>query len=98
MKSIVLLFVIPLIGLSLSARDADAQRSGTLQATARVVNTRQSLSGLESAHAVASQLARGEQPPATVETSFAQVAVRIAPRSIADRPRPASITINYLRN
>jgi len=97
-KSVVLLFVISLLGLSLTARDAEAQRSGTLQAIARVVDTRQSLSGLESAHTVASLLARGRKPAATVETSLSQVTVRVDPTPLADRLRPATIIINYLRN
>ena len=95
MKRVVLLLVV--IGLCLSAQSAEAQRSGSLQATAKVVDTRQSLTGLLSAYTVAALLAQG-QGSAPVESAVAQVSVDRPPQGEADRPRTASITINYLRN
>ena len=99
MKRIVLLFVIVVIGSSLTSQEAEAQRSGSLQVTARVVDTRDSWAGLESGRAVATGLAKGQQSSVTVETSLSQVSVdmRNQPETL-DRPRTASVTINYLRN
>jgi hypothetical protein len=94
-KPVVLLLVVT--GLCLSAQVAEAQRSGSLQATARVVDTRQSLNGLLSAYTVAALLAQG-QGSAPVESAVAHVSVDRRPHEEADRPRTASITINYLRN
>jgi hypothetical protein len=88
------------VAVSLTSQSAEAQRSGSMQATATVLDTRESLNGLHSARSVASQLALGSQSSATVETSLTHVNVELAARSEErlDRPRTASVTINYLRN
>jgi hypothetical protein len=98
MKRVVQLFVIPFIGITLLAGSADAQRSGSMQATARVLDTREPVAGLHSAHTVASRLARRGESRGTVETSLTRVSVELAAPTQADRPRIASVTINYLRN
>ena len=99
MKRVVLLFVIVVIGTSLTSRSAEAQRSGSLQVTARVLDTRDSRAGLESARAVVNRLADAPQTSATVETSLTQVSVQVLNRpDDFDRPRTATVTINYLRN
>lgn len=98
-KRVVLLFVSVVIGVSLTSQSAEAQRSGSLQVSARVIDTRESWSGFESARAAVTALVQRRQPGATVETSLANVSIRMP--SVAgtlDRPRTASITINYLRN
>jgi hypothetical protein len=99
-KRVVLLFVIALVGLGLTSQVAQAQRSGSMQATARVLDTREGWTGLQSARDVASRLAGGQQSAATVETSLTQVTVDWAarPEGTLERPRTASVTINYLRN
>jgi hypothetical protein len=99
-KRVVLLFVIAIGATSLTSQAAEAQRSGSMQATARVVDTREGLTGLQSARALASRLTSGQQLAATVETSLSQVSVDFAGRveGTLDRPRTASVTINYLRN
>jgi hypothetical protein len=98
-KRVVLLFIIPLIGVGLGSQAAEAQRSGSLQATARVLDTRDSWVGLQSARTVASILVRTPQSSATVETPMTNVSIDIGPRTDRlDRPRTVSITINYLRN
>jgi hypothetical protein len=99
-KRIVLLFVIA-IGASIGTSSvAEAQRSGTMQVTARVLDTRESWGGLNFARTVTTDLAKSPtQSQATVETVLANVSVQVARREAAfDRPRIASITINYLRN
>ena len=99
MKRIVRLFVI-VIGTAIATSvSAHAQRSGSMQVTARVVDTRESWAGLNSARTVASRLANStSQSNATVETALAQVSVQLTNRGeMLDRPRAASITINYLR-
>ena len=99
MKRVVLLLVIPLIGVALSGRAAEAQRSGSLQATARVLDTRDGWAGLQSARAVASLLLYQRQSRATVETPLTNVSIDDGDRSdVLDRPCTVSITINYLRN
>lgn len=100
MKRVVLKFVIALGVICLSSQSAEAQRSGSMQVTAQVVDTRESWNGLQSARSVASQLASGTQSSATVETSLTHVNVEMAARNEEqlDRPRTASVTINYLRN
>jgi hypothetical protein len=99
-KRVVLKFVIALGVISLSSRSAEAQRSGSMQVTAQVLDTRESWNGLQSARSVASQLASGSQSSATVETSLTHVNVEVPARNEEqlDRPRTASVTINYLRN
>lgn len=71
-----------------------------MQATARVLDTRDSWSGLRSARDMAARLATGEQFSATVETSLTRISVDLAARQEAtlDRPRNVRVTINYLRN
>ena len=99
MKRVVLLFVSALMGVALTTQAAEAQRSGSLQVTARVVDARESWSGLHSAQAAAADLIRRRQIGATVETSLANISIQMPPNSATpDRPRRASITINYLRN
>lgn len=103
MKRVVLLFVIAVLVISLRSPAAEAQRSGSMQATARVVDTRDSWAGLQSARDMASRLAGGQQSTASVETSLSRVSVEIrsaAPgASLAEsRPRRAEVTIQYLRN
>jgi hypothetical protein len=99
-KRIVLLFVIGIGGLAVTSRPAHAQRSGTMQVSARVLDTRDSRASLHSAHVVAVDLLRSTvQTPVTVETALARVSVQMTNRESAlDRPRAGSITINYLRN
>ena len=99
MKRIVLLFVIAIAAITATSREARAQRSGTMQVTARVLDTRDTWAGLNSARDVAAGLASSPWSTATVETALANVSVRLTPReTILDRPRAASVTINYLRN
>lgn len=103
MKRVVLLFVIAVSVLSLTSTSAEAQRSGSMQATARVVDTREAQAGLQSAREMASRLAQGQQSPASVETSLSRVSVEIRPALPgttmgAGRPRRAEVTIQYLRN
>ena len=103
MKRIVLLFVIGMVGLGFTAEKAEAQRSGSMQATARVVDTRSSWSSLSSARDLASGLVKHQQSPATVETSLSHVSMVVEPvASASDRgvgqPRRAQLTIQYLRN
>ena len=50
------------------------------------------------ARTVASLLARGRESSGTVETSLTKVSVELGTAFESDRPRTASITINYLRN
>ena len=100
MKRIVLLFVIGIGAFAAISRPAHAQRSGTMQVTARVLDTRDSWAGLQSAHAIAGDLARSAaQTPVTVETALTHVSVQVARRDpTVDRPRASAVTINYLRN
>jgi hypothetical protein len=99
-KRIVLLLVIAIVVATATSRSAQAQRSGTMQVTARVLDTRDSWTGLRSAHAAAAHLANtSAQTSVTVETTLANVSVRVAGAdSTLDRPRAGSVTINYLRN
>ena len=98
-KNIVALFVTGFAGLCLFSQTAAAQRSGSLQATARVVDSRGATSGLNAAHHLVGRLASTPQTLATVETVLAQVAIRLEPgESSLDRPRKAHVTIHYLRN
>jgi hypothetical protein len=99
-KRIVLLFVIGIGAFAATSRPAHAQRSGTMQVTARVLDTRDSWGGLRSAHAAIADLARfPTQAPVTVETALASVSIQVANRdAVLDRPRAGSVTINYLRN
>jgi hypothetical protein len=97
-KRVVLLFVSLVAGLSLTGKAAQAQQSGSMQVTARVVDTREGWSGLNSARGLAASLDR-HQSRATVETSLASVSLEMKPSGeYPDRPRTASIVINYLRN
>ena len=100
MKRIVLLFVIGIGAFAATSRPAHAQRSGTMQVTARVLDTRDSWAGLRSAHAVAVNLARSTaQIPVTVQTALTNVSVQVARWDpTLDRPRAGAVTINYLRN
>ena len=100
MKRIVLLFVIGIAGFAATSRPAHAQGSGTMQVTARVLDTRDSRASLLSAHAVAVDLIRSKvQTTVSVETALAHVSVQMPHReSTLDRPRAGSVTINYLRN
>lgn len=100
MKRIVLLFVIAIGVVTVSSPAAHAQRSGTMQVTARVLDTRDTWAGLNSARIAAEDLANSfSQSTVTVETALANVSVQVANRETAfDRPRAASVTINYLRN
>ena len=70
-----------------------------MQVTARVVDTRESWSGLTSARTIASYLATSPtQSNASVNTALANISVQLADRGEwLDRPRAASVTINYLR-
>ena len=99
MKRIVLLFVIAIGIASAASVPAHAQRSGSLQVTARVLDTRESWAGLTYARTVVSQLAsRAGQSNATVETTQANISIRLAHGGgTVDRPRAAAVTINYLR-
>ena len=99
MKRIVLLFGI-VIGIATAASaPAHAQRSGSLQVTAHVVDTRESWAGLTSARNVVSQLANfGSSSPADANTALANISIQLAYVAGAlDRPRAAAVTINYLR-
>jgi hypothetical protein len=102
-KRIVLMFVIGLAGLGITVQKAEAQRSGTMQVTARVVDTRDSWNGLTAARNLASSTNLDRQSSATVETSLTKVSIQYASppsRTVepADRPREARVTIQYLRN
>ena len=99
MKRIVLLFGIA-IGIATGASaPAHAQRSGSLQVTAHVVDTRESWAGLTSARNLASHLANfGSSSQADVSTPLANISIQLAAGAGAlDRPRRAAVTINYLR-
>jgi hypothetical protein len=101
-KRIVLLFAIAVAGLSAAASNAHAQRSGSLQVSARVVDSRESWSGLQSVQTTAAQLIAQRQTAATVATSFSQISVVMEPAALSskelERPRRGYVTINYLRN
>lgn len=75
-----------IVGGAVLPRVAAAQGRGTVQATARVVETRPSLEALQAARAAI----QGQHPVATV----AQVTVDRPP----DSPRTVVVTINYSRN
>lgn len=104
MKRVVLLIVIPLIGVGLNSQAAEAQRSGSVQATARVLDTRDSWASLQSARTVASMVIRTPQSSATVETPLTHLSIDVGTPDVGtrtdqvDRPRTVSISINYLRN
>jgi hypothetical protein len=88
-------------GLMLSifpGREAQAQRSGTMQATARVVDTHQGWSGLGSAQLMVGRLLRGESP-VTLDNALSgiRVVVEKVPGSSFNQPARAEITIQYLR-
>lgn len=70
-----------------------------MQVTARVLDTRDSWAGLNSARSAAIQFVNSRsQSPATVETALTNISIQLPPRDAIDRPRTASLTINYLRN
>jgi hypothetical protein len=100
MKRVVLLFVIGVITLSLSSLAAEAQRSGSMQATARVVETREGWAGLQVAREATLGLANGQQSSATVSTALSRISVHlpVRPEDPPGQPRTAFVTINYLRN
>lgn len=102
MKRIVLLFVIAGGGLLATAGEARAQRSGSLQVTANVVDSRESWNGLSSMQDLSAKLILDNQSAATVETSLSQITMAITPVGTEprelDRPRQARVTIQYLRN
>lgn len=103
-KSIVWFFGIAGAGLVFSTGEARAQRSGSLQATAQVVDAGESWTALNSASQLASRWPGGRFESRTIETSLSQIYVVVEPGRDPARPEAAdlaesfSITIQYLRN
>lgn len=86
--------------LTLGTTKAWSQHSGSLQATAQVVDSRAAVSGMESAQNLAARWAQDPTRTASTETRYAQIS--LAPRSIlSDTGRPETrleIRVEYLRN
>jgi hypothetical protein len=97
MKRIVAFFAIAAGLMTLGSTEAAAQRSGSLQATAQVVDTRSSWDDLNSARSLAASWAKASS--ATSSTTLAQVSMIVKPADErAAEPARAEITISYLRN
>ncbi|MEO8294341.1 MAG: hypothetical protein ABI613_02420 [Gemmatimonadota bacterium] len=81
----------------MTSTEASAQRSGSLQATAQVVDTRESWTDLKSARSMA---ASWQITSAAIsQTNLAQVSMVVLPAwSPAEESPKAEITINYIRN
>lgn len=101
MKSIVLFLGTVGVALIATSREAQAQRSGSLQATAQVVDTRESWSGLNSASQLAAQWQGPLDAGRTIETAFAHVSTSVDRAARAEDGTAAgtlTITIQYLHN
>lgn len=85
--------------LTLGASTASAQRSGSMQATAQVIDTRAAVSGLNSAHDLATSWT-ADPTRTAVDTGIVQVSLLPrAARPEAGRPESElEIQVNYLRN
>jgi 2-methylcitrate dehydratase PrpD len=86
--------------LTLGSTSTWAQRTGSVQATATVVDSRAAMSGLTAAQNLASSWSAAPSRTADLDTGFAQVSLRS--RSVArEEGRPESeleIRVDYLRN
>ena len=86
--------------LTLGTTKAWSQHSGSMQATAQVVDSRAAVSGLESAQNLAAHWARDPTQSAGTETRYAQIS--LIPRStLSDKGRQETrleIRVEYLRN
>jgi hypothetical protein len=85
--------------LTLGSTKARAQHSGSMQATAQVVDTRVAFSGLESAQGLAARWALDPTPSATIATQYARISlVRTLPSADARPEAGLEIRVDYLRN
>lgn len=100
MKRLIPAASVLLLFLTLGSSKAHAQRSGSLQVTAQVVDSRAAWSGLESARSLAADWAQDPAHSSETQTTYAQISmISTAPLESAGRPEPQlEIRVDYLRN
>jgi hypothetical protein len=85
--------------LTLGSTKAWAQHTGSLQATAQVVDTRAAVSGLESAQYLAANWVLDPTRTAGIATRYSLVSlVRTLPSAAARPESVLQIRVDYLRN
>lgn len=99
MKRLASTLLVLVLFLTVGTTKGWSQRSGSLQATAQVVDTRAAMSGLESAQDLAAAWAVNPTHVTSIATQYAQVSLTSDLPSGDARPEPRlQVRVDFLRN